>query len=78
MGNKEARSLLVRDRNKIVAIAAVTSPKITDNELLAIAQSRNVSDEVIRIDRQQPRGHAPLPGEARAGHQPAHAPGRSR
>ena len=49
MGNKEARGLLVRDRNKIVAIAAVTSPKITGNELSSIAQSRNVSDEVIRI-----------------------------
>jgi len=48
MGNKEARGLLVRDRNKIVAMAAVTSPKITENELLSIAQSRNVSDEVIR------------------------------
>jgi hypothetical protein len=48
-GNKEARSLLVRDRNKIVAIAAVTSPKITEQELLSIAQSRNVSDEVIRV-----------------------------
>lgn len=48
MGNKEARGLLVRDRNKVVAIAAVTSPKITENELLSIAQSRNVSDEVIR------------------------------
>jgi hypothetical protein len=47
-GNKEARSLLVRDRNKVVAVAAVTSPKITENELLSIAQSRNVSDEVIR------------------------------
>jgi hypothetical protein len=49
MGNKEARSLLVRDRNKIVAIATVTSPKITGNELITIAQARNVSDEVIRI-----------------------------
>jgi len=48
MGNKEARGLLVRDRNKVVAIAAVTSPKITGNELLSIAQSRNVGDEVIR------------------------------
>jgi len=48
-GNKEARSLLVRDRNKIVAISAVTSPKITEQELLTIAQSRNVSDEVIRV-----------------------------
>src|SRR5262245_45511782 len=49
MGNKEARSLLVRDRNKIVAVAAVTSPKITDQELISISQSRVVSDEVIRV-----------------------------
>jgi hypothetical protein len=49
MGNKEARSLLVRDRNKIVAIAAVSSPKITEQELLSIAQSRAVGDEVIRV-----------------------------
>lgn len=49
MGNKEARSLLVRDRNKIVAMAAVTSPKITENELVTIAKSRNVCDEVIRV-----------------------------
>jgi hypothetical protein len=48
-GNKEARSLLVRDRNKIVAMAAVSSPKITEQELLTIAQSRNVGDEVIRV-----------------------------
>jgi hypothetical protein len=31
MGNKEARSLLIRDRNKLVAIAVVTSPKITES-----------------------------------------------
>jgi hypothetical protein len=49
LGNREARGLLVRDRNKVVAVAAVTSPKITDNEITSIAQSRNVSDEVLRI-----------------------------
>lgn len=49
MGNKEARSLLIRDRNKIVAMAAVTSPKITENEMISIAQSRAVCDEVIRV-----------------------------
>ncbi len=49
LGNKEARSLLVRDRNKIVAIAAITSPKITEQELLSVAQSRAVGDEVIRV-----------------------------
>ncbi len=49
LGNKEARSLLVRDRNKIVAMAAVTSPKITENELVTIAQARNVCEDVIRV-----------------------------
>lgn len=49
MGNKEARGLLVRDRNKIVALSAITSPKITETEMIAIAKSRNVSDDVIRV-----------------------------
>ncbi len=49
MGNKEARSLLVRDRNKLVAISVVTSPKITESEIIAIAQSRSVCDEVYRV-----------------------------
>ena len=49
MGNREARGLLVRNRNKIVAISAVTNPKVTENELIAIAQSRAVCDEVIRV-----------------------------
>ena len=49
LGNKEARSLLVRDRNKVVAVAAVSSPKLSDNEVVTIAQSRNVCDEVLRM-----------------------------
>lgn len=49
MGNKEARGLLVRDRNKIVASAAVRSPKLTENEVEGFAKARNVCDEVLRI-----------------------------
>ena len=48
-GNAEARSLLVRDSNKIVATAVVRSPKIAENEVLAFAKARNLSDEVLRI-----------------------------
>jgi hypothetical protein len=48
-GNAEARSLLVRDRNKIVATAAVRSPKVTDTEILKFAKNRSISEEVIRI-----------------------------
>ena len=49
LGNAEARGLLVRDRNKVVAVAAVSSPKIGDQEIIAFAQSRGVSDEVLRL-----------------------------
>jgi hypothetical protein len=49
MGNGEARSLLVRDTNKIVATAAIRSPKITDSEVLQFAKARNVCDAVMRI-----------------------------
>ncbi len=49
LGNKEARGLLVRDRNKIVATAAIRSPKITDKEVEGFAKARNVSDEILRI-----------------------------
>ena len=49
LGNKEARGLLVRDRNKIVATAAIRSPKITDTEVIAYARSRSVNDEIPRI-----------------------------
>ena len=48
MGNKEARGLLVRDRNKLIATAAIRSPKITDNEVESYARARNVSDDVLR------------------------------
>jgi hypothetical protein len=48
-GNKEARGYLLRDSNKLVAVAAVSSPKITDPEILAIANSRQAHDDVLRV-----------------------------
>jgi hypothetical protein len=48
-GNTGARALLVRDRNKLVAAAAIRNPKITDSEVEGFARSRQLSDEVIRI-----------------------------
>jgi hypothetical protein len=48
-GNGEARALLVRDRNKIVALAAIRSPKLKESEVVAFAKSRNLSDEVLRV-----------------------------
>jgi hypothetical protein len=48
-GNGEARNLLVRDRNRIVATAAIRSPKLTENEVAGYAKSRQICDEVLRI-----------------------------
>jgi len=49
MGNKEARGLLVRDHNKIVATAAIRSPKLTENEVAQYAKMRNICDDVLRV-----------------------------
>jgi len=48
-GNKEVRSTLIRDANKIVATTVLKSPKVTDGEVAMYANSRNVCDDVIRI-----------------------------
>jgi hypothetical protein len=48
LGNHEARTLLLRDSNKLVCMAAVTSPRITDGEILTLANSRTVNADVLR------------------------------
>lgn len=53
-GNKEARSILIKDTNKIVASSVVKSPKITDMEVINICNMRSVQDEVIRIISNKP------------------------
>lgn len=49
MGNKEARSILVRDSNKLVCTAVIRSPRITDGEVMIIAQNKAANDDVLRI-----------------------------
>jgi hypothetical protein len=48
LGNKEARTLLLRDANKLVCMAAATSPRITDGEIVTLANSRTANAEVLR------------------------------
>jgi hypothetical protein len=47
-GNKEERSILVRDGTKIVALAVLDSPKISDGEVEKFAGQRNVLEAVLR------------------------------
>jgi len=47
-GNKEERSLLIRDGTKVVALAVLESPKITDGEVEKFATQKNVLEAVLR------------------------------
>ncbi|HMF55868.1 MAG TPA: hypothetical protein VK619_05880 [Pyrinomonadaceae bacterium] len=48
-GDREARSILIRDSNRIVAAAVINNPRVTDQEVENIASMRTVSDEVLRL-----------------------------
>lgn len=48
-GDREARSILVRDSNRVVSLAVIHNPRITDQEVENISAMRTVSDEVLRV-----------------------------
>jgi hypothetical protein len=47
-GTKEERTILVRDGTKLVALAVLESPKISDGEVEKIAAQKNVLEAVLR------------------------------
>jgi len=47
-GNKEERSILIRDGTKVVALAVLESGKITDSEVEKFASQKNVLEAVLR------------------------------
>ncbi len=49
IGTASERLLLVRDKNKLVAISAVRSPKLHESEVVQITASRTIADEVLRV-----------------------------
>lgn len=48
LGNKEARTILIRDPNRIVASAVLKNPRLTDMEIINIAQSKTVDEDILR------------------------------
>jgi hypothetical protein len=48
-GDREARSILIRDSNRVVATAVIHNPRVTDQEVENIAAMRTVADEVLRL-----------------------------
>ncbi|MBA3884595.1 MAG: hypothetical protein H0X67_02545 [Acidobacteria bacterium] len=48
-GTRGQRASLIRDSNKLVAAAVLSSPKLTETEVEAFAKMANVSEDVLRI-----------------------------
>lgn len=47
-GNKEERSILIRDGTKVVALAVLEAPKLADGEVEKFAAQKNVLEAVLR------------------------------
>lgn len=48
-GSREERAILIRDPNKIVAVAVLSSPKMTETEIESVAKMASISDEILRM-----------------------------
>jgi hypothetical protein len=48
-GSREERAILIRDPNKIVAVAVLSSPKMSETEIESVAKMASLSEEILRI-----------------------------
>jgi hypothetical protein len=46
-GDKEARSLLVRDPNKLILTYLLQNPRISDHEILQLAREKTLPEEIL-------------------------------
>jgi hypothetical protein len=48
LGNKSARSLLIRDSHRTIPFFVLQNPKITESEIQEIAKNTNIDDGILR------------------------------
>jgi len=48
-GNRDARTLLARDNNKIIRRFVLNNPMITEDEIINLARDKNSTEEVLRF-----------------------------
>ena len=48
-GNHDARTILIRDTNKLIRRFVLMNPRISDNEVIALAKNKSADDELIRM-----------------------------
>ncbi len=49
LGNREARNILIKESNRLILSAVINSPKMTEDDALAYASNKSLSDEVIKL-----------------------------
>jgi hypothetical protein len=47
-GTRSQRAVLIRDPNKVIAAAVLSSPKLSETEVEAFSRMANVSEDVLR------------------------------
>lgn len=47
-GTREMRAILIRDPNKMISAAVLSSPKVTESEAAGFARMASVSDDILR------------------------------
>jgi hypothetical protein len=48
-GGRDARSILIRDANKLVQRFVLQNPRLTDDEVLGMCRNRNIDSDVLRV-----------------------------
>jgi hypothetical protein len=48
-GTREMRAILIRDPNKMIASAVLSSPKVSEPEVESFARMANVSEDILRV-----------------------------
>jgi hypothetical protein len=48
-GSREERTILIRDPNKIVAFAVLSSPKVSEQDVEGFAKMASLSEDVLRV-----------------------------
>ncbi len=47
LGNQEARNLLIHDPNKVIALAVMRNPRLSEDEVIMYAQLRSLPEDVF-------------------------------
>jgi len=48
-GSKAARELLVKDSNKLISVSVLKNPRITEDEVLKLSNSKGISEDILRL-----------------------------